>query len=60
MIPAEASVTMEGDKILLNGHVLAIVKGDDITADQIIMDRKATTPREKLMANLNARLKALK
>lgn len=53
-----AIVTMEDGKVLLNGHIVAIVKGGEVTPDQIHIGRKVETPREHLMANLNARLKA--
>lgn len=64
MIPAEAveaGLTTDGNTVYYNGCPVAIIKGEPITADQITTLRNAVTnPREELMRNLNARLRATK
>jgi hypothetical protein len=63
VIPAEAveAITVDGNTVYLNGHPMAIINGEPITADQVTLLRNvAATPREELMRNLNVRLKAAK
>lgn len=47
------ALSVEGDRVYLNGHVVAIVTGPAITAEQLSISNKAPTEKERLMASLN-------
>ena len=46
-------LSVDGDKVYLNGNVVAIVTGPAITVDQLSLSGKAPTEKEQLLAILN-------
>lgn len=52
-VTPDSELSVEDGKVYLNGHVVAIVTGPAITADQLSASNKAATEKERLMASLN-------